>query len=435
MVCVYSFIVTDTEQPYYHLEADSSIHDESDPGDDSSTSVDACTQFESNDQPSSNVHSHDREIQCTPDSVDSGTQCNGVLTVDVATQCVKVLSHTAVQCSAQLDCKATQTDAATFKNVEVQTDEMNEYVTPFRIEQVKSDDKLLNFYTGFPSFLCLLTCFNFLGPAATVLSYDPSKIIEDAAKSCAFGRHHILDPLNEFFLMLCRLRLGMPEQDLAFRFQISQPTVSRIFNTWINFLFVKFREVPLWPNRQTVDKYMPASFCTLYPTTRCIIDATEIFIQMPSNPTAQQLTFSSYKNHNTLKALVGITPSGAICFVSDLYGGNISDKKLVMESGILRLFECGDSIMADRGFLIDDILPPGVKLNVPPLLNETGQLSVNERTTTRRIASLRIHVERAMERIKNYRLLNDVPNTMHNNINQVFFVCAILTNFLPPLVS
>jgi len=91
--------------------------------------------------------------------------------------------------------------------------------------------------------------------------------------------------------------------------------------------------------------------------------------------------------------------------------------------------------MADRGFLIDDILPPGVQLNVPPLLNETGQLSVNERTTTRRIASLRIHVERAMERIKNYHLLNDVPNTMHNNINHVFFVCAILTNFLPPLVS
>ena len=89
--------------------------------------------------------------------------------------------------------------------------------------------------------------------------------------------------------------------------------------------------------------------------------------------------------------------------------------------------------MADRGFLIDDILPPGVQLNVPPLLNETGQLSVNERTTTRRIASLRIHVEHAMERTKNYRLLNDVPNTMHNNINQVFFVCAILTTSSPHL--
>lgn len=104
------------------------------------------------------------------------------------------------------------------------------------------------------------------------------------------------------------------------------------------------------------------------------------------------------------------------------------------ESGFLKLLEAGDSIMADRGFLIEDILPPGVTLNVPPLLNETGQLTDNERTRTRRIASVRIHVERAIERIKNYQVLHNVPNNMHNSINQIFFVCAMLTNFLPPLV-
>ena len=314
-------------------------------------------------------------------------------------------------------------------------DEIVEETTPFRIEQIQDDDKLVNFYTGFPSFLHLLACFQFLGPAVAVLSYDSSKVIQHAAKACALGRPHILTPLNEFFLTLCRLKLGSLEQDLAFRFQVSQPTVSRIFITWINFLYVKFKEVPIWPCRDTIDEYMPASFRSLYPRTRCIIDATEVYIQMPLNPTAQQITFSSYKNHNTLKALIGITPSGAISFISDLYGGNISDKKLVMESGFLKLLECGDTIMADRGFNIDDILPPGVLLNVPPMLNETGQLTAKEHTTTRRIASLRIHVERAVERIKNYHLLHSIPNSMHNNVNQVFFVCAVLTNFLPPLVQ
>lgn len=57
------------------------------------------------------------------------------------------------------------------------------------------------------------------------------------------------------------------------------------------------------------------------------MNATELFIEMPSNPSAQQLTFSSYKNHNTPKALVEITPLGAVCFISDLYEGNISVKK------------------------------------------------------------------------------------------------------------
>ena len=156
---------------------------------------------------------------------------------------------------------------------------------------------------------------------------------------------------------------------------------------------------------------------------------------MPSNPTALQLTFSNYKNHNTLKALVGITPSGAVCFISNLYGGNISDKKLTVESGILKLFESGDSIMADRGFTIEDILPSGVSLNVPPRMNESGQLTDDERTVTRRIASVQIHVERAIERIKNYQILHLTPNSMHNSANQLFFVCAMLTNFLPPLVE
>ena len=40
-----------------------------------------------------------------------------------------------------------------------------------------------------------------------------------------------------FFLVLIRLRLGLMEQDLADRFEISQSTVSRIIITWINFLF------------------------------------------------------------------------------------------------------------------------------------------------------------------------------------------------------
>ena len=101
-----------------------------------------------------------------------------------------------------------------------------------------------------------------------------------------------------------------------------------------------------------------------------------------------QLTFSSYKNHNTLKALIDITPSGAISFISDLYGGSISDKKIVVKSGFLKLLEPGDSIMADRGFSLDDILPPGVQLNIPPMMNETGQLTEQERMTTRRIASV-----------------------------------------------
>ena len=104
-------------------------------------------------------------------------------------------------------------------------------------------------------------------------------------------------------------------------------------------------------------------------------------------------------------------------------------------SGLLDLLEPGDAIMADWGFTIDDILPPGVTLNIPPRMNDSGQLTESEQTSTQCIASVRIHVECTMERIQNYEILHNVPNSMRNRINQIFFVCVVLTNFLPPLVT
>jgi len=149
---------------------------------------------------------------------------------------------------------------------------------------------------------------------------------------------------------------------------------------------------------------MPLAFKNLYPSTRYIIDATEIFIQKPLNLSAQQLTFSSYKNHNTFKALIGISPSGGICFVSDLFGGNISDKQLAIQCGILECLDEGYSIMADRGFNIAELLhAKGVALNIPPSLSDSsGQLSGSDRVKTRRITSVRVHIERAIGRVKNY---------------------------------
>lgn len=50
-----------------------------------------------------------------------------------------------------------------------------------------------------------------------------------------------------------------------------------------------------------------------------------------------------------LKGLVGISPSGAITFVSQLYTGSISDREIVVRSGLLsQAFDDGDSVMADK---------------------------------------------------------------------------------------
>ena len=100
---------------------------------------------------------------------------------------------------------------------------------------------------------------------------------------------------------------------------------------------------------------MPEVFQQKYPLTRVIIDCTELFIEKPLCFLAQSDTYSTYKSHNIAKGLVAIAPNGALTFISDLYGGHCSDKIIAEHCGILQLLEEGDSVMADRGFEIQNL--------------------------------------------------------------------------------
>jgi hypothetical protein len=69
--------------------------------------------------------------------------------------------------------------------------------------------------------------------------------------------------------------------------------------------------------------------------------------------------WSNYKNRNILKLSVGVSPNGAITFLSPLYVGRISDKELTRKSELLMLLKPGDSVMADRGFELSLLMPEG----------------------------------------------------------------------------
>ena len=96
----------------------------------------------------------------------------------------------------------------------------------------------------------------------------------------------------------------------------------------------------------------------------------------------------------------GVAPNGLVTFISRLWYGNVSDIYIVENEGFSPKLVPGDMIMVDKGFTVEEILPIGVKLNMPPRISGHRQMTSKEFCKTQDIASARIVVEMKMEQLE-----------------------------------
>ncbi|XP_022796275.1 uncharacterized protein LOC111334730 [Stylophora pistillata] len=289
------------------------------------------------------------------------------------------------------------------------------------------DDDKVKFYTGLPSFEILQTVFFFVA-------------------SHVDRRRGVLTKFQEFCMVLVKLRLSVPHLDLAYRLKISTSSVSRILVTWITVMDIRLTPIIKWPSRDELYKTMPRCFLDAFGRkTTVIIDCFEIFIDRPSNLLARAQTFSNYKHHNTVKVLIGVTPQGTICFVSEAWGGRTSDKFLTEKCGILEKLLPGDMVLADRGFTVhESIWFRHADLNIPAFTKGKDQLDPVDVEKTRQIATLRIHVERIIGTLRQkYTILQQTLPTDYLAcrsgesvplIDRMLRVCSALVNLCPPTI-
>ena len=172
----------------------------------------------------------------------------------------------------------------------------------FYIDRFKQNTTPLKFYTGFESFDTFKAVLDYLNPAANSLVYWGSNTNIEKIVSTDFvkrGSKRIMTVEEEFFLTLVRLRCALPTEDLNVPINLSSSSISRILITWIDFLHPQLGMLLIWASKETVVKTMPYCFKSKYPTTRIILDCTELFIEMPTSYRSQSSTSSSYK-HTTL---------------------------------------------------------------------------------------------------------------------------------------
>lgn len=241
---------------------------------------------------------------------------------------------------------------------------------------------------------------------------------------------------NRLLIFLIKMKQGIPFHAISVYFCINPSTVSRIFEEVLLQLSSATKNYIFWPDKEIIQDTMPIAFKIHYSDCRCIIDCTEFKIEQPSTVEMRVYTYSQYKSAYTFKILIAISPNGSIIFISKCYGGKTSDTFITTDCGLVNLLQPGDIVLADKGF-------PGIKTSVedknaivviPPFRHD-GHLTEEELLETNSIASVRIHVERAIQRVKIYNILHKINTSLFPYVDNIVHMCCIMANLQAPIIN
>lgn len=315
------------------------------------------------------------------------------------------------------------------------------------INRIRENDAMTKFYTGLKSWKLLLIIYKLVLPGIEHFSSS------DTRKQ----RFKSLPSLEQFLLVLMRLRLNLSVQDLAHRFNISKATASTYIAKWIDVMYVRLaRNFMIWPTKEALAMSTPTYFRQKFPGCVSIIDCFEIPIERFDNLLARASTYSFYKGRNTVKFLISVTPRGSISYISQGYGGRSTDVHItldrknctvVKDEKFFNNVREGDVILADRGWLgpsiENELQLRRAHLVTPTFLGRRPRLTLRETIFSRKGSNVRIHVERVIGKLRRtYKILTDrVPvNLLRKDendlsfIDKIVFVCSCLHNANPSVV-
>lgn len=251
---------------------------------------------------------------------------------------------------------------------------------------------------------------------------------------------HTNIPEKHILLCLKKIRLDTKFSELADEFGMSVSYAGKIFLKNIPIICSVMCPFIVNLEKNAVKQCLPMAFRHKYHNVSCIIDCLEIEIQKPSNAVHQALTWSDYKKANTLKYLISSTPDGLVNYISPGYGGRTSDVCVVETSNFLNTLEKGSCILADRGFkhIEQMVLQAGLHLVRPPSVSTGSKLSKQEARQTKQIASLRIHIERVIRRLREFAMLK--PHACINNylikvLDEVIIIACALINLQDSVIK
>lgn len=267
-------------------------------------------------------------------------------------------------------------------------------------------------------------------------SYVLDTVTRCAEKFAIFNNSDIQNLRTKIILVLCKLKMNISFACLKVLFGMGKDLCRNNFYSTVRLLALALKPAIYWPTKEENLNNMPKCF-SKFKDTRVVLDCTEIKITKLKCLKCRLMSYSHYKGTHTIKYLIGITPCGLISFVSSGFGGRASDKAIFNYEKVIDKLEINDAIMVDKGILIEkECEEKLIKLIRPPFLRKQKQFSKYDADITAEIARARVHVERAIQRMKIFKMLHEqIEWYLIPYADEIITIIAAIVNLSPPILS
>ena len=219
----------------------------------------------------------------------------------------------------------------------------------------------------------------------------------DRQRAPGGGRVRQLKPYQEVLMSLLYLRHNVSHAVVGELFGVSADTSE---NTFHEVVFVLRDVCPAerWEAEKRWRKGEPT--WTPEAVDRALIDSFESPVRRPSLNERQKRVYSGKKKCHTLKTQVVTDAQGEILDLDAGHRGPAADKKIYEQSGVARQYPHATK-QGDSGY------QGTADMEVPHKKPKGGELTEAQKAENRQKASVRVHVEHGIRRIKSWRIVRE----------------------------
>ena len=211
------------------------------------------------------------------------------------------------------------------------------------------------------------------------------------------GGKRTLTPAQEVLIVLIYLRHNVAHEVVGQMFSVSADTSENLFHEIVPLLrdlcpASRFDAEKRWKKGEP--SWTPDAL------DRILVDTFETSVPRPSQEPQQKRLYSGKKKRHTIKTQIVTDTTGEILDVDAGHRGPAADKTILGESSVDEQFPKATK-QADKGY------HGATDVEMPHRKPKGGELTSEHREENRQMASVRVHVEHGIRRVKAFKIVRE----------------------------